>query len=140
VTPFEKIMTQQPSALSLMLCDQVIFERGTMKPTLVGVYNRLTSLHFPTSLRAMAVYTGLTDGVGRANLEIVVSSLDSQEMPPLVRLPMTVMFPSPLHVHDVCFRFDLSFPTPGTYLFELQLDDRTLCHRRLRVDQKTDQS
>ena len=27
-------MAQRPSAISLMLCDQVVFEQGTQKPTI----------------------------------------------------------------------------------------------------------
>ena len=41
-------MPQRPSALSLMLCDQVVFEQGTQKPYLLGVFTGVAADTFPS--------------------------------------------------------------------------------------------
>jgi hypothetical protein len=123
---------QRPSALGLMLCDQVIIERDTNKPTLVGVFKGLGCSQFPSTPRPMEVFAILTDGQGLINLDIVVIRLETDERTAARRIVQE--FPTPLDEVDVRFRLrTLSFPAPGTYLFELQADGEAICHRRLRV-------
>jgi hypothetical protein len=44
-------MPQPPSAISLMLCDQVVFEQGTQKPYVLRVLTGLAVSNFPTALQ-----------------------------------------------------------------------------------------
>ena len=41
-------MPQWPNAVSLMLCDQVVFEQGTQKPYLLGVFTGVAVDSIPT--------------------------------------------------------------------------------------------
>ncbi len=67
-------MTQPPSALSLILCDQVIFEHETRKPTVVGIFTTITCPHFPSPPKTVDVFAMVTDGIGCVNLEMVILS------------------------------------------------------------------
>jgi hypothetical protein len=134
-------MSQRPSALSLMLCDQVLFERDTLKPTLVGVFTGIACKSFPSLPHPIDVFVVLTDGVGRVMLELVVSFLDSEEAQQINSQRMALTFANPLQVINLRFRFrQLSFPAAGTYLFELLVDEEPLCHRRVRVYQSEESS
>ena len=60
-------MPQRPSALSLMLCDQVVFEQGTQKPYLLGVFTGVAADTFPTAPQRLDLFAALTDSQGAAN-------------------------------------------------------------------------
>jgi hypothetical protein len=123
---------QRPSALGLMLCDHVVFEHGTLKPTLVGIFTTLASEPFPSVPRPIDVFAALTDGLGRMVLDLVVTRLEDDQQ--ISAQSVEQEFRDPLQVVNVCFRFrSLSFPAPGQYLFQLLAEGEPVCHRRLRV-------
>jgi len=126
---------QRPSALGLTLCDQIIIDRETLKPSLIGVFTAFSSNHFPTSPRHIEVFAALTDGQGRVVLDLVVTNLNTEEQ--IAGRSMEQEFPDPLRTIHARFRLlALSFPEPGTYLFELRLEDEVICYRRLSVHQR----
>jgi hypothetical protein len=123
-------MIQHPKPLSLMLCDQVIFELGTQKPSLIGVFNGLGCSQFPSTPRPIDVFAALTDGQGQGDFSLTVTHLETEYE--IARQEMTMMFPDPLRVVNFRFRFqNLSFPKPGVYVFELFAEEEALCHRRI---------
>jgi hypothetical protein len=69
-------MSQRPSAVSLMLCDQVIFEEGTQKPYLLGVFTGLAVEIFPTPPQKLDVFAALTDGSGDVTMTMSVVHLE----------------------------------------------------------------
>jgi hypothetical protein len=130
---------QRPAALGLMLCDQVIVERETGKPTLVGVFTALACSQFPSTPRPFDVFAALTDGQGHVALDLVVSEIETEEQ--LSAQSLEQDFPDPLQVVNVRFRFRaLSFPAAGNYLFELLAEGESICHRRLVVRLSEDQT
>jgi hypothetical protein len=65
-------MSQRPSAISLMICDQVIFERVTHKPYLLGVFTGLAVDGFPTGPQKLDIFAALTDGHGKVTIRLTV--------------------------------------------------------------------
>lgn len=125
-------MIQLPKSLSLMLCDQVIFEIGTQKPSLVGVFTGLACHAFPSTPRPFDVFAALTDGQGEGEFKLVVTNLGNDAL--IAEQTVSLSFSDPLTVVNFRFRFrTLSFPEAGTYMFELNCEDETICHRRIRV-------
>jgi hypothetical protein len=123
---------QRPSALGLFLCDQVIFDRDTNRPTPVGIFSTLRCDRFPSAAHSFDVFAALTDGQGQVTLEITVTRLDTDQEASVIRREFD--FPDPLAVLNLRFRVrTLSFPVPGVYLFELLADGEVICHRRLTV-------
>jgi len=72
-------MQQRPSAISLMLCDQVVFEQETQKPYLLGVFNGVMVDAFPGTPQRFDVFAALTDGLGDVTITLVVVHLDSNQ-------------------------------------------------------------
>jgi hypothetical protein len=70
-------MPQRPSAISLMLCDQVVFEHGTQKPYLLGVFTGIAAETLPTAPRRFDIFAALTDGLGDVTLTLSVRHLDT---------------------------------------------------------------
>jgi hypothetical protein len=126
---------QRPSALGLMLCDQIIIDRDSMKPSLIGLFTAMVCGQFPSPPRQIEVFADLTDGQGEIDLDLVVTHMETNEQ--LMTYSMTQEFPTPLHVVRARFRLPaFSFPAAGTYLFELHAAGEVICHRRVNVHQR----
>jgi hypothetical protein len=125
-------MPQRPSAISLMLCDQVVFEHGTQKPYLLGVFTGMAADKFPTASQRFDLFAALTDGQGDVTMNLSVVHLDTNQE--IYGQTMTVNFPDPLRVVNLRFRVrQLAFDAAGTYLFALTIDDQEIAARRVRV-------
>lgn len=87
---------QRPSALSLMLCDQVIIDRDSGKPTMVGLFNSFRAREFPFIPRPFDAYADLTDGQGRVAVDLVVTNLEDEGQ--IVSHHLELHFPNPFHI------------------------------------------
>jgi hypothetical protein len=127
-------MAQRPSAISLMLCDQVVFEEGTQKPYLLGVFTGIAVDSFPTAPLRFDVFAALTDGAGDVSITLSVVHLETNEE--IYAQQMTVHFADPLRVVNLRFRVRrLIFDAAGTYLFAFVANDEEIAARRVRVYQ-----
>ncbi|GEM_PF-3421386 len=130
-------MPQQPKAISLMLCDQVVFEQGTQKPYLLGVFTGIAVDGFPTGSQRFDLFAAFTDGLGSVRMSLSVVHLETGEE--VYGQRMTVKFPDPLQIVNVRIRIrQLAFESPGTYLFALTAansegDDEEIAARRVKV-------
>ena len=125
-------MTPQPVALGLNLCEKVIVEKGTNNVTLVSNFTKLIVEEFPSPPQRFAVYAALTDGLGDATINLVVTHLDTDEVINTYRA--SVHFPDRLFEVRVLFRLsECSFPAPGRYQFSLLIDGEWIAHRQLEV-------
>ena len=130
-------MPQRPSALSLMLCDQVAFEEGTQKAFLSGVFTGVSVDAFPTSPQRFDIFAALTDGLG--SVTIVLSAVHMDTDQEIYRQTRTVNFPDPLRVVNLrCRVRQLIYTESGTYLFALTADGEEIAARRVRVYQTGD--
>jgi Family of unknown function (DUF6941) len=133
---------QRPSAVSLMLCDQVVFEQGTQKPYLLGVFTGVSVEAFPTAPQRFDMFVALTDGLGEVTMTLSVIHLDTDRE--IYTQQMTVDFPDPLRVANLRFRIRrLIYDAPGIYLFALTVVEKEngqetvveIAARRVRVYQ-----
>src|SRR5437016_3865948 len=125
-------MPQQPSAISLMLCDQVVFEQGTKKAYLLGVFTGVAADRFPTVRQRFDIFAALTDGVGAVTMTLSVVHLTSDEE--VYSQSMVVRFSGPLQVVNLRFRVrEVMFEKAGTYRFTLMVDDQEIAGRRVHV-------
>lgn len=125
-------MVQRPNTLALMLCDQVTFERGTQKPSLIGVFTGMAADEFPTVPQRIDAFAALTDGLGTGTVELQVTEQSTGNM--IYSMSVHLNFPDPLRVINLRLRMrQCSFSAPGEYLFVLLVDDEELAHRRVQV-------
>ena len=125
-------MPQWPNAVSLMLCDQVVFEQGTQKPYLLGVFTGVAVDSIPTVPQRFDVFVSLTDGLGDVPMTLSVEHLETNQE--IYSQNLTVRFPDPLQVVNLRFRVrQLTYEAAGTYLFVLIANDQELAARRVRV-------
>jgi hypothetical protein len=123
---------QRPSALGLFLCDQVILDHETLKPSLIGIFTIINGSRFPVTHGPFEVFSVLTDGQGQVVLELILTCLTTDKR--ILSRKLLGEFLTPLHTLNVRFRLGaITLPNPGTYLFELHADGEPVCHHRFLV-------
>lgn len=125
-------MVQPPKALGLFICDQVIFDRDTQKPSLIGCFAGMEVGEFPSGPQRFDIFAALTDGLGAVTIDLTVTHLDTEEQ--VYARGVVVEFPDPLRLIQLRRRVgDCSFPDPGSYMVTLSVADTEIAHCRLRV-------
>jgi hypothetical protein len=130
-------MVHPPKATGLFLCDQVIFDRDTQKPSLIGCFTGMPAMEFPFGPKNFELFSSLTDGLGEVTTEVTATNLETEVE--IYNRRVQVVFSDPLMV--VLFRFrvlDCKFPQPGVYLFALSVADVEIAACRVRVYERVD--
>lgn len=123
---------QRPTALGLMLCDQVSFDKDTLKPSLIGVFNGMAVEGFPSPRQKCDLFAALTDGIGEGEVDLVVIHSETEEQIHAQSLLMS--FPEPLKIVNFRFRYrELVFPRAGEYRFAFLVNGEEIAQRRIRV-------
>jgi uncharacterized protein DUF6941 len=123
-------MIQAPYALSLLVCDSVIFERGTNKPTIVGCFSSIATFQFPIAHAGMMVFAEITDG--RGAFPVSFQLVDADEENTLFSVSMMHEGNDPLAVIQLVFRAPPTlFLKPGEYRLQLRAGDEFLMERRI---------
>src|SRR5262249_21752653 len=118
--------------LGLTVCDYCILEEGTRKVSLIGILSKLRTRQFPFRAPQFFVHAALTDGLGDATIDLIVSGSNTGES--VYERRQRVHFSDRLRELHVIFRInDCTFPAPGGYLFTLLVDREWVAHRRVRV-------
>jgi hypothetical protein len=125
-------MIQQPVAVGLAICEQVIVEEGTRNVTLVNCFNILRLRELPSVASRLVVHAALTDGLGDGRVSLVVNRLDTFEE--IYARHARVSFTNPLQEVRLLFRpRKCSFPVPGWYQASLLVDGEFVAQQAFRV-------
>ena len=125
-------MISRPVAIGLTLCDYVIVEARTGKVSLIGTFKGIAAHQFPAGPQPFCVFAVLTDAVGDATIEIVISRLDTGEA--IFENRTWLKFPDKLTEVEFFARLrQCSFPVAGTYQVTLLVDGEWVAQRRLQV-------
>jgi hypothetical protein len=126
-------MVQLPRALGLFFCERVIFERDTNRPSLIGLFGSLRVPRVPTVVPRFDVFASLTDGLGKVTVELVVTSLRTDEQVSSYRAEAT--FPDPLRViHSRVPLIEWEVREAWAYLFSLLVNGEEVAQRRLSIN------
>ena len=127
-------MEPHPVTVGLMLANQVIVDRTTLNPSMVGTFTGLGVEEFPSTPQRFSVWSALTRGTGSGTIELRVFSVRTGQQ--IYAHRAIIYFPDLTDVVYASFRVrTIRFPQPGYYLFRLFVDDvpipQAMC--RLRV-------
>jgi hypothetical protein len=126
-------MIEPPVAIGIHLCDRVIVEEGTGSVSLIGVFSTIRSVEFPMLFPARSlVYCALTNGDGDANIELVLTHLETNDE--VHTADRRVFFSDRFEEVHVIFELDdWIIPSPGTYVFAILSDGEWVGQRRFQV-------
>ncbi len=125
-------MVPLPVVLGLSVCERVIVEEGTQNLTLVSCFTKMLVDQFPSQPCPLAAMAAFRDGLGNANIELVITHADSDEE--VYSYRGTIQFPDRLtEVRAIVRINNCTFPTPGRYQFTLLIDGEGGAQRQIRV-------
>lgn len=132
--PWSGCPAMLPSVVAFLLCDSI--QRDMLeKLSLCGLFNRINVAAFPVTVHNSCLYCALTGG--RAEVSVTLRLVDAAEIDgePVITTSVPVRFKSPLDVVEVVLQFAaLTFPTPGTFAWQVECDGETVFTRRIIVD------
>jgi hypothetical protein len=125
-------MTPDPTALALILCEQVIVDQQSQNPSPINIFTGMAVQVFPSPPQRISVFAALTDTQGAGRVELRCLRLDTGDQFYAQEYP--IEFPDRATVVNVHIRLrSIRFPVPGLYEFLLLVDDHLIAQRRLRV-------
>jgi hypothetical protein len=125
-------MVPDPTALALLLCEQVIVDQHSRNPSPINIFTGLAVDRFPSDSQRFSVFAALTDSEGDGRLELRAIRLDTGDQFYAQRYP--VHFPNRATVVNINVRVrGLRFPVPGVYEFLLLVEGSLVAQRKLRV-------
>ena len=125
-------MIPDPTALALILCEQVLVDQLSRNPSPINIFTGLAVQGFPSERQRFSVFAALTDSQGDGRLELRAIRLDTGEQFYAQHYP--IHFPDRPTVINVNIRVRaVRFPVAGVYEFLLLVDGSLIAQRRLRV-------
>jgi hypothetical protein len=132
-------MIQRPTAVGLILCQQVIVEEQTRNMTLVNSFGRLRVDAFPSPPQRFTVHAILTDGLGRITLSLVIARLDTLEA--VYTRSWKTAWTNPWREIRLLMRVNsCSFPVAGPYQVSLLANDELVTQGTFNVLQQEENS
>jgi hypothetical protein len=123
---------ETPMGLAFCVCDSVIEDRTTRKKSLIGLFDRVSSRHFPCVHPELTVYLSLTSGHGTYPCACECRHTDGETI--AFRVNGSVTMKDPTQVADLVFRLrGVRFEKPGTYWLQFMVDGDPLLMRRFLV-------
>jgi hypothetical protein len=127
-----------PRCLTLILCDVLIMDRVTNKPSIIGATINIDSAAFPVASGPLWVFTEFTNGHGRFDFALRIMDPGEQ---PVFQSGFQIMLANPLDIANMAVQIaTVKFPRPGTYRLEIvDKDGVPQIDRRVNVRQVVQQ-
>ncbi len=127
-------MKHLPTAIGMVLCEQVIVEEGSHNVTPVNCFNHRELDELPGEGTFCAV-AWLADGEGELSTQIIVERLDTLDE--VYRYGQKFHFINRLQESRCVAKIrGCKFPVAGHYQVSLLIDGEFIAHRRFRVHTK----
>jgi len=117
-----------PIVLSLIICDQVIVDAKTGRPTIVNAMQTVNTTRYPARLPRLTFFFELTGGHGEVGVKVALIDIQ-QEDRPLVEAKGVVRFQNPKQVVWNSLQGSVVFPHPGEYRVQLYGANQLLLER-----------
>lgn len=125
-------MIHLPTVIGLVICENVIVEKGTENLSLINCFTIKKAGAFPSDPQRFAVVAFMSDGLGKIPMELTVKGLDDFEV--IHQHRMDVHFPNRLQEVRFVFRVtDCVFPAAGAYDVCLLTTDELLAQHRITM-------
>src|SRR5690348_6205742 len=107
----------------MSVCDQVIVDERTKKPSLIGIFTGLEVESFPSDPQRFSVAAFLIGGAGDGKIELRVQQIVSGDV--IYTQGGSIQFRDRTDIVNVFFRVRMiRFPSPGFYVFQLFVDEQ----------------
>jgi hypothetical protein len=122
-----------PTAVAMLICDQVITEQVTNKKSLIGVFNNFYSLSFPALVQRLAVYVKLADAVGDYMFKLRIVKLKDESL--IAEIGIKAHIVDAGNYSELALNMgNIAVPEPGKYEFQLYEGENFLHRVTMQVE------
>jgi len=123
-----------PYLLALLLCDNIVSDPYTGKPTLIGIFSHFRADKFPMQFQT-SIYARFIDAEGKYNFRIEYAQVETNIVLSQAKF-QDMKIPDRLEPFDFITRTPvLSIPKPGKYEFRLYANDKYIGRAFLTAEQ-----
>src|SRR5947207_3192604 len=106
-----------PRCLTLILCEVLIVDRVTNKPSIIGATINIDAPGFPLVAGPLWVFTEFTNGHGRFDFSLRIMDPDER---PVFESGFQIMLGNPLDIANMAVQISkVKFQRPGTHRLEI---------------------
>jgi hypothetical protein len=128
-------MTPPPHAQGLLICERVIVDRDTGNPSCIGAFTHLDSTDFPIQSPTFYAFSSLTSGRGSGIMKLTITDL--HDLQTLADYPFSIEFDDRFSTIHFNLRIaDWVYPWPGSYAFELFVDDDLIAQTTVTIEER----
>ena len=128
-------MIPLPIVRGLVLCEKAIVEDGSKNVSLINTFTKIWVRDFPSTVQPFIAYAALTDGLGEAIMDLVVTRLETDEV--IYSYRNRLRFPDRLEEVRALIRVNnCTFPAAGQYEVTLLIDGEWVAQRDLKVAER----
>ena len=132
-------MVPNPIAVGLALCDQVIVDKDTLKPSLIGIFQGMSVAEFPSVAQPFSVFSSMSGGNGQGDLLLRV--VEASTLDEIYSRAWKVYFPNRLQVVNLNVRIQQClFRQSVNHVVSLRADEELVAGRTFRVYRPGQQS
>ena len=124
---------ENPTCLSMIICDQVIEDRGTGKRSLIGIFHNINTMRLPATFPSAYVFISLANGKGKVQgrLECVNEKTNEE----LFNIQGTLDFSGSEDIAEMVFGLEnINFKEAGAYDLRFITNDELIMSRKLTVN------
>ena len=127
-----------PLLVSAIICDQVIFDQATKKPSVIGAFETINAPKYPARHARLSFFCQLTNGHGKTEVGIKLIDITNEEKE-LFSGTVWRDFVDVRQVASLSFAVSgIVFPHPGEYRFQIYagsefLGERSIICRELEM-------
>jgi len=127
----EKTNVPPPVLLSVIICDMVIIDRISGRPSIIGAFETIGAPVYPARHPRLVFFCQLTNGRGKTNVCIKLVDVEEEEKP-LFEATGNYEFKDIRQVANMTFDIGgIVFPRPGEYRFQVYAEKEFLGERRI---------
>ncbi len=120
-----------PVLLSVIICDLVIIDRITDKPSIIGAFETISAPNYPARHPQLALFCQLTNGHGKAKITMRLVDVQEEDKT-LFEGAVEQKFRDVREVASLTFDIGgMVFPHPGEYGFQIYAGTEFLGERRI---------
>lgn len=120
-----------PVLLSVIICDLVIIDRITDKPSIIGAFETISAPKYPARHPRLAFFCQLTNGHGKAGITVKLVDVQEEDKT-LFEGTIEQEFKDVRQVANLTLDIGgMVFPHPGEYRFQIYAGTEFLGERRI---------
>ena len=126
-------MHLKPILKAMLLCDQTLVEEGTHKRTLIGIFDRIKAMQFPSMHPSMSIYVQFREIEGTFDFSLELFDLTEDRSMHRALIQKFSVQDRSRDCELVFNLFSVKFDHPGEYEFRIFVNDNIFGQKSFKI-------